>query len=459
VTRIIVCIAIALVSVRPALADDAPPTAAQLEAAKKAFAEGTALHDAGNIHDAIEKFKESYRLTKNPLLLYNIGFTMDEASQKDPSLKDLALFYYRKFLSDAPQNAAQRTTVADRVKALEKDKLEADLNAPPTTPTTPPPTTPTIAPTTPTTPTEPPTRRIQIKPPGTYDIADFEHQVVDAAPPGKPLDVTAFVPEDSGWTVTLNYRGAGDASFTTKVMKWHYKELVARIPASKMAGSTIQYFIEVSDPRLVTATDPTGKVTSSGKSASANLITIDASAQPRFFPDVTDEPGTTTSTGTTENPIGPNPNPGGGTVDVPTGNGLFDVGSKKFTYAKWGTTGGAAVLFAGSLIFYIQAGQQADALVSDAKSTHPGCAMLPCTFDKYDRDLQSAGKLDQTLSQVTFGVGLVATAAAGYLWYRQLSHKSHGEAAATSKPAEETSWIVVPSISDGYAGAAAATRF
>ncbi len=450
-TRIIVCIAIALVSVRPALADDAPPTAAQLEAAKKAFAEGKALHDAGNLHDAIEKFKESYRLTKNPLLLYNIGFTMDEASQKDPSLKDLALFYYRKFLSDAPQNAAQRATVADRVKALEKDKLEADLNAPPTTPTTPP-TTPTTPTTPSTTPTEPPARHIQIKPAGTYDIADFEHQVVDTAPPGKPLDVTAFVPEDSGWVVTLNYRGAGDASFTSKVMKWHYKELVARIPARKMSGSTIQYYIEVKDQAGT-------KVTSSGKSASANLVTIDASAQPRFFPDITDEPETTTTTGTTENPIGPNQNPGGPS-DVPTGDGLFDVGSKKFKYAKWGTTGGAAVLFAGSLIFYIQAGNQAQALVDDAKSTHPGCATLPCTFDKYDRDLQSAGKLDQTLSQLTFGVGLVATAAAGYLWYRQLSHKPHGEAGTTSKPAEpEMSWIVVPSISDGYAGAAAATRF
>ena len=31
--------------------------------------------------------------------------------------------------------------------------------------------------------------------------------MIDAAPPGKPLDVTAFVPEDSGWTVTLYYRG------------------------------------------------------------------------------------------------------------------------------------------------------------------------------------------------------------------------------------------------------------
>ena len=39
------------------------------------------------------------------------------------------------------------------------------------------------------------------------------------------------MPEDSGWTVTLYYRGSGDAKFIAKVMKWRYKELVARIPA------------------------------------------------------------------------------------------------------------------------------------------------------------------------------------------------------------------------------------
>ena len=30
-------------------------------------------------------------------------------------------------------------------------------------------------------------------------------------------------------------------------MKWRYKELVARIPAAKVGGSSIQYYIEVKD--------------------------------------------------------------------------------------------------------------------------------------------------------------------------------------------------------------------
>jgi len=93
VTRSIICIAIGLVLATvsaPAYADDAAPTPEQLDQAKKAYGEGKALHDAGKLTEAVDKFKESYRLSKNPLLLYNIGFTLDEAKQKD-----LALFYYR----------------------------------------------------------------------------------------------------------------------------------------------------------------------------------------------------------------------------------------------------------------------------------------------------------------------------------------------------------------------------
>src|SRR5262249_23928921 len=112
-TIFVFCIAIAsaLVAPRPSFADDAPPSAADLAAAKKAYAEGKALHDKGSLPEAVEKFKGSYRLSKNPLLLYNIAFTMDEAGTKD-----LALFYYKKFLTDAPPDAAQRATVTERVK-------------------------------------------------------------------------------------------------------------------------------------------------------------------------------------------------------------------------------------------------------------------------------------------------------------------------------------------------------
>ena len=442
--RIIVGISFVLAAV--VATAHAEPTKEQLDQAKAAYAEGKSLHDQGKLPEAVEKFKESYRLSQNPLLLYNIGFTLDEAGQKDN-----ALLYYRKFLSDAPANAAQRKTVEDRVKTLEKEKLDADLNG--TKPDT---TKPDTAKPEHTEPTK-------VKPAGTYSEKDFQHQIVDTAPPGKPLDITAFVPEDSGWTVILNYRGAGDPTFIQKPMKWRYKELVARIPASKMAGTSLQYFIDVKDQQG-------NKVAGSGKMASPNLVEIDAASQPRFYPDWTDEGG--------EKPVGEikhhdeeDPlHPGNHqdqdtdveqkpveTGPVTPGTGWKDVGSTKFEKAKWISTASAGALLAGSLTFYILAGKQGDNLVSDSKQ----CGNPPCRAFDHDFDLawQDAGQRYNTLSNVTFVIGAGAAIVSGYFWYREMTAKKHGELKVSNKSASpETTWVVVPTAV-GQLGAAAAVEF
>ena len=451
--RIIICVAVALAAIAPArsaLADD-PPTAEQLAQAKQAYEDGKALHDQGKLLDAVEKFKTSYKLSRNPLLLYNIGLTLDEAGQKDN-----ALLYYRQFLSDAPADAAQRATATARVKVLEKEKLDADLNG---TPAKPEGTTPT-----PPTPTQP--KPGKIKPPGTYGASDFQHQAVDSAPPGKPLDVTAFVPEDSGFTVTLFYRGQGDSTFTAKPMKWRYKELVARIPAKKMTGSSIQYYLEV--------TDQAGEViTRSGKPADPNLISIEAGATPHFYMDMTDDgdqvPASEVRHEDEEDPLQQHGHAETHTAQLedqppvpeqPTaiGQGFTDVGSQKFKYAKWGTTGGAAVLLGAAMTTYILAGSQATSLVNDSKS----CGPPPCRMydHTYDQAWQDAGKRYQTISNITFGVGIATAAVAGYFWYRELTAKKHGElkASATSSSPDAT-WIVAPAVGAGFAGAAASARF
>jgi tetratricopeptide (TPR) repeat protein len=458
VKRIILCIAIALAAIVPApsaWANDPTPSKEQLEAAKKAFGEGKALYDEGKYAEAVEKFKESYRLSRNPLLLYNIGHTLDQAG-----MKDKALFYYRKFLADAPPTAAQRKDVTKRVDVIEKENLEADLNGTSAPATAPTPATATKV--------EEPKKEVKIKPAGTYGEKDFEHQLVESAPPGKPLDVTAFVPEDSGFTVTLYYRGSGDAKFVAKPMKWRYKELVGRIPAAKIGGSSIQYYIEAKDP-------DGNAVAKSGKSTSPNLINVEPGATPRFYPDLTDdgEQALTASqqkrrdesddplSGRSQQEVDPedHQSPSEDPSEPATqGTGFRDVGSSKFNKAKWISTGAAGALIGGAVASYFLAKKQASNLEADSTS----CGAPPCrVFDKdYDIAVQEAGKRYNTIHKVTTVVGVAAAGVAAYFWYRELTAKKRGELKITNKNSSpETSWAITPSVSEGFTGAAAAASF
>jgi hypothetical protein len=417
------------------------PTPQQIEQAKKAFGEGKQLFDQGKYAEAVEKFKLAYNLSKNPLLLYNIGFTMDQAG-----MADLALFYYRKFLAEAPQDAAQREAVVARSKELEKKFMGGG--------------TTTAEPA----PTDGPKEPVKIKPPGTYGESDFQHQVVEIAPPGKPLDVTAFVPEDSGFKVTLHFRTSGEGKFTSREMRWRYKELVGRIPPTKMIGDSVQYYIEVEDQK--------GElVTRSGKSTSPNLITIEAGAPERFYPDWTEEGERLSASDIRKRDVEDDPLSGGSgssstsdTDDIeiqpqpagPPGTGFRDVGSTKFTYAKWGTTATAGVLLGLSVFSFVQASSYASALEDDAA----GQGEVPKRFDEYAAGLQSTGKRYQTIANVSLGIGIGVAAVAGYFWYKELTAKKRGEVKVSKSPApDEMSWGVAPAIGDGFAGATAVTRF
>jgi tetratricopeptide (TPR) repeat protein len=455
VNRIILCFAVALAAMAPtrAFADD-KPTKDQLDQAKKAFAEGKSLHDAGKLTEAVEKFKESYRLSKNPLLLYNIGLTLDEAGQKDN-----ALLYYRKFLSDAPAEAAQRATATDRVKALEKEKIDADLNGNGPAAKSEPAVATTTPPKADVKPAKP------IKPAGTYSATDFQHQALDSVPPRKPVDVTAFVPEDSGWTVTLYYRGNGESTFTSRNMVWRYKELVARIPAKKVNGNSVQYYVEVKDQAGTV-------VTRSGKPTDPNLVSIDAGAQPHFYMDMTDDAagGAAAQHAEDEDPLHPRsaqatPTPTSSSDDEPSdnpttpGEGFTDVGSQKFKYTKWGTTIGASTLLAAAIGTYLMAGHEASLLVADSKN----CGTPPCRqFDSsYDKAYQDSGKNYQTISNVTLVLGVATAGVAGYFWYKEMQAKKKGELKASSAkaPDPDMTWLVLPAVGDGFAGATAAARF
>jgi hypothetical protein len=463
-TRFILSLAIAVAIIAPAATAFAQ-SPGDLDKAKKEFIAGKKAFDAGDFAEAASHFKTSYNLSKKPTLLYNVGLANESGGQDD-----IALFYYRKYLADAPADDAQRADVTARVAVLEKKF--GGTTTPPTNPTNPPNNTTTTPP-----PTEPTGPKV-IKPAGTYSAADFQHQVVDTAPPKKPLDITAFVPEDSGFEVTLFYRTAGEGKFQSKVMRWRYKELVARVPPEKMLGDSIQYYIEVKDQAKAV-------VTRSAKSTSPNLVTLEPGAPERYYPDWNDKEGTTATAAEVrasdedEDPLNRNKKkvvaettPEGVEIQplpVGPGNGFGDVGSTKFNAVKWGSTGLAAVGIGLGVLFYIKAGQQAQALEDDAAG--PGEALHP--YDDFDADLEAAGQRYATLTPIAVIVGVSGAAVAGYYWYKALkANKSVYKETRQAKPGApkpaapgedepppRSSWIITPSIGEGFAGASAVGRF
>ena len=190
-------VACALLAPASRFADDAPPTAEQLDGREEGVRRGQGAPRQGQ---ARRRGREVQGVV--PALEEPAAALQHRASRwTRRATKDLALFYYRKFLTDAPADAAQRATVTERVKALEQEKLEADLNGKPDRAAS---------------QARPSRSQARRRPsprssrPARTAPTDFQHQVVEEAPPGKPLDITAFVPEDSGFVVTLYYRGAGE---------------------------------------------------------------------------------------------------------------------------------------------------------------------------------------------------------------------------------------------------------
>ena len=263
-------------------------------------------------------------------------------------------------------------------------------------------------------------------------------------------------------TVTLYYRGAGDATFTAKPMKWRYKELVARIPAAKMAGNV--------DPVLHRGQGlrPARSSRSSGKSTSPNLVNIDARRAAALLPRLDrrrrgadgrrpastkhhDEERSAAHKASTSRS---RTSTDGDDVDGRTVAGRrratasSDVGSTKFEKAKWVSTGTAGALLAGSLTFYILAGKQADNLVADSQDSR--AATPPCrAFDHdYDQAWQDAGQRYNTISNVTLVVGVGRRRRRRLL----LVPRAHGEEARraegrrTSTASPETTWVVVPTV-------------
>ncbi len=401
----------------------AGPTPEDIEKAKGHYIKGAELVEAEDYAGAVKEFKESYRLSRNALLLYNIGYTYDQLGDKN-----LALFYYEKFLKDSPGKSDNHAYAKDRARKLKRE-VEADAvfsgkgsddggdsgdsgdsgDAGKTT--------------------------------AQPSVDEFMHEIVEEAPPGKPLDLTAFVPDGANWQLALYFRAAGEDRFSTTLMKPRYKEMVGRIPADKMRGNTVQYYIEVKDK--------TGKIVArSGRANSPNIVFVDADARARYYPDFGDERGG-------DNTYTPARGGGGsgGATFAPTGQGYLDVGSRKYNRLKWGATAAAGGFMTTAIISYFVASNAASNIEAEAFNSNrqSDCAGgKPCfQYSDFQKDTESQGKRYQTVYRVTMGLGLVSTGVAAWLWYKEIKTKGKSE----------RGMAIVPQLGPDSAGAAALIEF
>jgi len=381
------------------------PSPEDMLKAKEAFMKGRELFDAKDFENAVDQFKESYKLSKNPVLLYNIAFTHDEIGDAQ-----LATLYYEKFLRDTDKGAANRDLARKRLRTLKKeagDTTEAtDVGA----------------------------------------VTAFKHAVVDEAPPGMPLDIVAIVPEGVPWRVVLHYRPAGEPKFTSVEMRYRFKELVARIPKTATSSKNVQYYIEVEDG--------SGKVLErSGEPTSPHIVYMEEGAKPRFYSDTAGGQVNTVITDT-ESPVGGGNTGGGNVGNMNTDGGWTDVQSSKFNKLKWGTTAGAATFILLSGTFYLISSNHSNTLEDEAiRSEFGSCPSAPCNqFAQKQKDLQSLGQTYETLGTVGLALGAATAVAAGALWYMDLTNKG-------DKKNSTTSLITVPAIGDNYLGASASIRF
>ena len=248
--------------------------------AKEHYKLGLDAYKAGKYDVAIKELKKAYLLKRLPAILINIALTYRKTKDYD-----MASYFYKKFLTEAPADDKQRPsaesglgeTEAEKAAAMAQPKPEAvkpaiemakpKPAAPPTTGVTQAvPAVPAVqgAPT-------------QAAPPAPAEanqapVTDWAHTPIDAAPPGQPIDVRVQMPVMKGVKVKVYYRKEGQATFDSQELKRRGNEKIARLPATVSSGRTFQYYLE--------ARDNAGTlIKSSGSEASPNIVLIDPSAR------------------------------------------------------------------------------------------------------------------------------------------------------------------------------------
>ncbi len=221
--------------------EDDPEVVAQ---AKVHYKAGLDAYKAGKYDVAIRELKKAYLLKRLPPLLLNIGATYRKMGDLD-----LSLHFYQKFLDEAPSDAKDRPEVEKIIGEIKTQKQTAPVDD-----------SNTKAPE-------------DVPPPKKSTGSEWNHNIIDAAPPETPIDVRVSTPVMKGVKVFVYYRSAGQADFNSVLMKRRGREKVGRIPGDAVTGRSLQYYIE--------AKDPAGTVVkSAGSSSNPNIIMVEEGVKP-----------------------------------------------------------------------------------------------------------------------------------------------------------------------------------
>src|SRR5438552_14407485 len=83
--------------------------AQNFQAAAKHFTEAQTAFKTGHFHTAADGFKAAYDITRDPVLLFNIGESYEKAH-----LWSKAVQYYRQYVAESPR-AADRAAVERKI--------------------------------------------------------------------------------------------------------------------------------------------------------------------------------------------------------------------------------------------------------------------------------------------------------------------------------------------------------
>jgi hypothetical protein len=194
--------------------------------ARQHYQAGLQAFRTGRYKAAIDELNQAYEIKPMPLLLVNIATTYRKLGDYDR-----AALFLKKYLADAPADAADRDEV--RATLSQIDRMRGELI----------------------------------------------HEPIETAPPDTPVDVRVVSPRRDA-RVFLYYRASGGAAFTRVPMRARAPrnpaEKIARIPAGMLGGAGMEYYLE--------ARDSGNRVLHTvGDESKPNVVLIDPEAPPRLW--------------------------------------------------------------------------------------------------------------------------------------------------------------------------------